>query len=347
MYLVNKLFSHAFDEIYLQLMNKKTCHYKKQPDMIDDKVFSIDEFYESYKKYFDKPWEFYRDFKENGDLNFREGVHFYQKYNYKSTYNFKSCLFDSPIKTEWPENDLVPFKWFTDDKKRSKTLILFSPGGWRPNYKVEEFFCNHLFSNGIDAGLLTCPYHIERTPNTSEYSGEYFISANVFWTIFNFRHYVAEIRRVIQHMRNHYEYIGIVGMSSGGFYAGIASDCEQLDFLFPFISGCKLGSITFNGKITKYVRKDLESVGIDEDALNKAWSISDQLILGKHTKAKYIKSYISLFDIIVPTEYQYLLWEAYGKPDKLELEIGHNSSFFMLKKVANDIINIVKERTTE
>ena len=39
--------------------------------------------------------------------------------------------------------------------------------------------CLRLMSRGIDVGLMTTPYHLARTPPGS-YSGEYFISSNLF-----------------------------------------------------------------------------------------------------------------------------------------------------------------------
>lgn len=345
MSILKKIFSNALENYLLAIKNDKTCSYRPYPDTFDGKLFTIDEFNKTYQKFFDDPGGFYIDNKETSPLNFRKGEHFNKKQSYQSKFNPQSYLFDAPIKTIWPENNLIPFKWFTNDKKRSNTILLFAPGGWRPNYKAEELFCNKLYEGGIDAGLMTVPYQIERTPSLANYSGEYFISGNVFFTIENFRVFVAEIRRMVQYLKQHYQYVGLIGMSSGGFYTGITADIEEIDFLFPYITGCKLGSITFNGKITKFAKKHLLENSIDEDALNKAWSISDQLNLGKHLKAKYVKHYIALYDLIVPTEYQFLLWEVYGKQAKLELETGHTTSYFMFDKITKDIIDFVKERT--
>ena len=139
--------------------------------------------------------------------------------------------------------------------------------------------CRSWAARGIDAGLMTKPYHQARAPEGS-FSGEYFISANLFWTIANFRQCVAEIRAVLRHMRPRYEAIGLFGMSSGGFQAGLAATCEPVDFHFPFITGCQLGSITWHGLITQYVRHDLERKGVTEDALNKVWSITDLEVAG-------------------------------------------------------------------
>jgi hypothetical protein len=139
---------------------------------------------------------------------------------------------------------------------------------------------------------MTKPYHQARAPEGS-FSGEYFISANLFWTIANFRQCVSEIRAVLRHMRPRYETIGLFGMSSGGFQAGLAATCEPVDFHFPFITGCQLGSITWHGLITQYVRRDLERKGVDEASLNRVWSITDLDVVGRFSQARHVRHSIA------------------------------------------------------
>src|SRR5262249_21419028 len=144
-------------------------------------------------------------------------------------------LFDSPILTDYPENNHVPFKWFRGSQRQRSTILLFAPGWGRHSQNFEENMCARLVHHGIDAGLLTKPFHQQRTPAGAR-SGEYFISSNLFWTIANFRQFTAEIRLLVQYMRRRYDYVGLIGLSSGGFQAGLASDCEDVDFLFPVMT---------------------------------------------------------------------------------------------------------------
>ncbi|MBI9033812.1 MAG: alpha/beta hydrolase family protein [Bacteroidales bacterium] len=342
--IIRRMLSHGFDNIYLNLTNNKTCNKILEHDLFDGNPFTIDEFQNHIQEGFDKPELFYSDYDHLSKMNLREGYHF-QATDMKDSekYGYTPMVFDPPIITDFPSNNIVPFKWFHNPKQKSKVLLLFSPGWARPNLNIEKRFCNRLLKNGIDAGLLTKPYHQERTPQGS-YSGEYFYSGNVFWTGMNFRQYVSEIRLIIQSLRKEYDYIGIIGMSSGGFQAALAACTEKIDFYFPFITGAQLGSIAWNGKLSKYMRADLEKKGINEEDLNKAWSIGDQLYLAKHCKAKHIKQYISKYDEIIRTEYQEKLWKAYGQPERMNLNCAHNSIIFAMNKVNKDIVEFVKER---
>lgn len=336
---VSKISSIIFEDLYCILNKEKPCSKILEYDLFDGKEYTIDKFYDKYRIYFDKPCEFYKDYRYNVSINLRDSIH--PKEKRLSKVPTRMMLFDSPIKTEWEETNLVPFKWFSDERMRSPIILLFAPGWGRKSQSFEEQMCYRLQRRGIDAGLMTVPYQHARTPAGS-YTGEYFISANIFWTIANFRHFVSEIRLLIQYMRNHYKYVGLIGWSSGGFQTALASNCEEVEFLFSCATGCQLGSITWHGLITQLLRKSLETKGINEDSLNKVWSITDEINLAKHCKAKYRKNYITLYDKVIPPECQFKLWDVLGKPDKTELHCSHSSSYFVVNTVIDDMARFVR-----
>jgi len=217
------------------------------------------------------------------------------------------------------------------------------PGWSRPDLKAEENICRQLLANDIDTCLVTKPFHQERTV-VNTYSGELFISGNIFLTVMNFRQLVAELRFLIQQFRKKYKYICLMGMSSGGIQAALAANTEEVDFYFPIITGAKLGSIAWNGKLTKFVKQDIIKKGLSEEQLNKAWAIADQYYLGSNCKAKHIKQFISLYDEIVPSKFQFLLWEIYNKPSLYQMHCGHVSVFFYFNRIVQEITNFISER---
>ncbi|MBV9962459.1 MAG: alpha/beta hydrolase family protein, partial [Parafilimonas sp.] len=247
--------------------------------------------------------------------------------------------YPSPAVTNWNENKTAYFKLFSKNNN-ADTLILFAPGWARKNLDAESKFCQQLLRNGIDSCLLVKPFHQERTP-ANLYSGELFISAHIFLTIMNFRQFAAEIRFLINHFRKQYKRIGVIGMSSGGFQAALALDVEPVDFYFPIITAAKLGTLTWQSIFTKYIKEALIKKGINEEQLNKAWAITDQVYLGHNCKAKYIKQFISLYDEAVATKYQYLLNDIYNNPDVVEMKCAHNSVIFYFDKITKEIIKTV------
>ena len=337
---LQEIYTRIFDRIYLGLSKEKTCSVHLEHDLFDGKEYSIDDFHKKSMVFYDRPCEFYTLFGHDTIPNLRLGLHPKQRRVY--FHPRYMMLYDSPVQTAWPETNLAPFKWYTGKNQRSNVMILFCPGWGRRDQSVEEKICSRLQRrHGIDAGLMTVPYQQARTP-AGAYTGEYFISSNIFWTIANFRHFVAEIRLLIRYMRAHYDYVGLVGMSSGGFQSLLASNCEDVDFLFPYLTGCQLADITWEGALTTAIRRDLMQRNVSKSDLEKVWSITDEAVLAPHCRAVHRKQYISLYDIVVPTKYQYALWERLGMPAKLELQCGHHSTVFTLSTVADDMAQLIR-----
>lgn len=340
MELAQRILARTFDRVYHAIKPRRPSTTLLANDTFDGKVYGIDAFYEATEVFFDEPCAFYQSFGTPSTLNLRDGVHPNQRGLH---FPARAMVYDSPITTPWAENNLAPFRWFTRKSAPSKVLLLFVPGWGRTNQGIEELMCAQLCGKGIDVGLVTKPYHQARTPQGA-YSGEYFISANIFWTVANFRQLVAELRLLVQFMRSHYEYIGLFGMSSGGFQSCLTANCETVDFLFPFMSGSPCGSIVWNGIATQEIRQELVEKGVGETDLNRAWSIIDPGVLAHNCRAKHLKHYITRYDELVATQYQYNLWEALGRAEKLELPAAHYSGGLMALKVVSDVADFVHQR---
>lgn len=340
----SKAFAQGFDLLYKSLATQeKTCDLILEKDFFEGRLFTTDEFYTYTKPYFDKPQEFYQTFKDVNSLNLRSGIHPAQ-HNWKAyKHNAKAMLFDTPLESEYEVNNLVPFRWFSDDHKKSDTIILFVPGWARESQGFEEKMCVHLQQLGVDAGLVTKPFHQARTP-TGAKSGEYFISGNLFWTVRNFQQLVAELRLLIRYMKHHYRHIGLFGMSSGGFQSCLASNCEEVDFLFCFMTGCNLWDVTWNGLLTRHIKRDVIAKGLGEEDVRKVWSICDEGVLGHNSKAKFRKHYITLYDQVVEPENQFALWKALGKNRKMELPAAHYSGALVARKVIADVAASIREK---
>ncbi len=323
------------DRWYDHFTIKRKCSVSLADDLFDNRQFSIDEFYNNVQPFFNKPELLYTTLTaptENDIIRLPTHIQSETTFSYPS-----------PATTNWQENNTAFFKLFSNNNANN-TLLLFAPGWARNNLNAESTICRQLLKNGIDSCLLIKPFHQERTP-PDLYSGELFISPHIFLTIMNFRQFVAEIRFLINYFRKQYKYIGIIGMSSGGFQAGLTLDVEPVDFYFPIITGARLGTLTWQSIFTQYIRQSFIQRGIDEAQLNKAWAITDQYYLGHNCKAKYIKQFISLYDEAVPTKFQFLLNDIYNNPDKVEMKCAHLSVIFYFDRITKEIIKSIKDKT--
>lgn len=323
------------ENTYRLLSPIKPCSLLLENDLFDGIAYTPASFYEYSKQFFNNPEAYY---KHSNPPNYSSIVELPR--NNKS---YSQYIFPSPFFSAWEENNTACFNYFSGTEK-SDTILVFIPGWARTNLQAESAFCSSLLKHGIDSCLFVKPFHQQRTPK-GFYSGEMFISGNIFLTAMNFRQCVAEIIYLIGYFKSRYKKVGLIGMSSGGFQCGLAANAEIVDFYFPIITGATLGSITWQGKLTKHVKKDMIKKGITEQELNNAWAISDQLNLAHNCKALHIKQFISLYDDVIPTKYQYLLWELYHKPELSLFHCAHAGIFFWFKKIASEISSFIKLHT--
>ena len=325
---VYKFGSVLLEDIYRIFSPIKPCSVILEEKSFDGVEHSLSSFYDYSTQFFDKPELF---FKQNIPENF-DSIKRVQGNHHQ---NFSSYSFPSPYQTEWQSNNTAYFDYFSG-KNNADTILLFAPGWARENLNAEKTICNNLLKHGIDSCLLVKPFHQQRTPD-GFFSGELFISGNIFLTVMNFRQFVAEIVFLINYFKPQYKKIGLIGMSSGGFQCGLAADVQEVDFYFPIITGSSLGSITWNGKMSRFVKKSIIKKGITETELTRAWAISDQYYLGQNCKAKHIKQFISLYDEVVPTKYQFQLWEIYKKPDLTLMHCAHTGIYFYFNRIVSEI----------
>ncbi len=323
------------DRTYRFLTPDKKCSLQLDPDYFDGIKYTPTSFFDFSRQYFDQP-----------ELLFNKGLPPDEKEISKlplsSTNVFSLWCYKSPFQTTWEENNTAYYHKFTNEAKPD-TILLFAPGWARPNLRAEKGFCNRLLKNGIDSCLLVKPLHQQRTPK-GFYSGELFISGNIFLTIMNFRQFISELQFLVTYFKKEYKYVGLIGMSSGGFQCGLVADIQEIDFYFPIITGASIGSIIWEGKLTRFIKQDIQKKGIDENNLNKVWGIFDQLNLGHNCKAKHIKQFISLYDEVVPTKYQYKLWEIYNKPEMTKMKCAHSSVYFYFDRIANEIAEFIARK---
>ena len=320
--------SRAFDETVEFFSQRKYCRKHRDPDLFDGNAYTIDDWYAMTSAFFDRPWEFYIEGTPPAD-GLGEALP-----EVRAGEPFTRYEFVTPITSGDPANDRVPFKWYRSPAHR--TLLLFAPGWARPTQAIEENFCARMLRGGVDVGLLTVPYHQARAPEGS-YSGEYFISSNLFWTVANFRQFVAEIKWLLRTMRPLYDRVGVVGMSSGGFQTNLATLGNEVDFCIGIMTGCILEDIAFESILTNYVRKDLIARGADRAALARAWAIADMAVVGGSLRAKRIKQFVTHYDPIIPVHTQEALWDVYGRPERRELLTSHYGIFPYLDSMAGDI----------
>jgi hypothetical protein len=134
--------------------------------------------------------------------------------------------FTSPVRTPYPENDLVNARWYPAPPEKQagkpKQAIIVMPQ-WNADAFSHNVLCALFNRFGISALRLSKPYHDIRRPAELERS-DYAVSSNLGRTIAACRQAVVDIRACIDWLEQQgYEQFGVLGTSLGSCYAFIAA----------------------------------------------------------------------------------------------------------------------------
>ena len=184
--------------------------------------------------------------------------------------------FTSPVRTPYPENDLVNARWYPapEDRMRGKprrAMIVM------PQWNADAFSHNSLcllFNRfGISALRLSKPFHDVRRPAEIERS-DYAVSSNIGRTIAAARQAVVDVRCCLDWLESQgYEQFGILGTSLGSCYAFIASahDARLRVNAFNHAS-MAFGDVVWTGQSTRHIRTGFEQAGLTQEQLYRLWS---------------------------------------------------------------------------
>jgi len=152
--------------------------------------------------------------------------------------------FTSPMRTRYPENDIVNARWYPASPERQagkpKQAIIVMPQ-WNADAFSHNALCTLFNRFGISALRLSKPYHDIRRPAELERS-DYAVSSNVGRTIAACRQAVIDIRCCIDWLESQgYEHFGVLGTSLGSCYAFIAAAFDP-----------RIQSVTLDGMLASY-----------------------------------------------------------------------------------------------
>jgi hypothetical protein len=184
--------------------------------------------------------------------------------------------FTSPVRTPYPENDLVNARWYPAPSEKMqgkpKQAIIVMPQ-WNADAFSHNALCALFNRFGISALRLSKPYHDIRRPAELERS-DYAVSSNIGRTIAACRQAVVDIRCCIDWLEEQgYEQFGILGTSLGSCYAFIASAHDERLRVNAFNHASKdYGDVVWTGQSTRHIRQAFEDAGMSQERLRDLWS---------------------------------------------------------------------------
>jgi len=175
--------------------------------------------------------------------------------------------FTSPVRTPYPENNLVNARWFP---ARGRRAVILLPH-WNADAVAYNSLCRVMNMLGIAVLRLSMPYHDIRMPAEIT-RADYAVSANIGRTLDAVRQGVVDIRSCLDWLETQgYTEFGIVGTSLGSCYAFIAAAHEPRLRVAAFNhASTYVADVVWHGQSTRHIRQGIEQQ-IDLDRLRQAW----------------------------------------------------------------------------
>src|ERR1700719_1713137 len=176
--------------------------------------------------------------------------------------------FTSPVRTPFPENNLVNARWFP---ARGKRAIVLLPH-WNSDAIAYNSLCGVLNLLGISVLRLSMPYHDIRTP-PEILRADYAVSANIGRTLDACRQAVIDVRCSLDWLESQgYSRLGILGTSLGSCYAFLAAAHDSRIQVAAFNhASTYVADVVWHGQSTRHIRQGLE-LQIDLERLRVLWS---------------------------------------------------------------------------
>ena len=184
--------------------------------------------------------------------------------------------FTSPVRTPYPENDLVNARWYPAPQERMRgkprQAMIVMPQ-WNADAFSHNILCSLFNRFGIAALRLSKPFHDIRRPAEIERS-DYAVSSNIGRTIGAGRQAVVDVRCCLDWLESQgYEQFGILGTSLGSCYAFIASahDARLRVNAFNHAS-MAFGDVVWTGQSTRHIRTAFAQAGMTPERIYRLYS---------------------------------------------------------------------------
>ncbi len=207
------------------------------------------------------------------ELNTRAIASSEQFFGYQVPSNFHLegdwLKFESPVRTPYPENNVVHARWFPARNLNRKAVVVLPH--WNSKLPQHNSLCSGLQRLNISTLRLSLPYHDARMP-ASLGRADFAVSSNICRTIDATRQAVIDSRACLDWLEQQgFTDLGIVGTSLGSCYAFLAAahDSRLRVNVFNHCS-TYFADPVWEGLSTRHIRESLEGE-IDLETLRKLW----------------------------------------------------------------------------
>lgn len=242
-------------------------------------------------------------------------------------------------------NSIFHYNICTDEEKDIRVILIH---GWRSDKlnRLENVFLDSFIEKKYDVYSYILPFHMERCPDTSLYSGEYFFSANVNRTLKSVQQAISDIRALISYIKEKRKgKIIVIGLSLGGLISNLLCEVEEdIDILISLFYANDLSFTAFETTAGKFIKEDFIKNNFDRNILRKSWSIINPSLGKPIIDLNKILLISGTYDKYVLSEDTDKLWDKWHKPKRYIYNCGHSGVVICKNTIKNDVLKFINER---
>jgi len=261
-------------------------------------------------------------------------------------YRLQEISFQSPVKTDCPENNTAYALHHIPTRRRKGVAVLVLHGWGAREARYERGVCVRLARHGFDSCLVSLPYHMKRAPRGTS-SGSYFFSTKLERSGHAFHQAIIDSRCLGDIMVEEGFRLGCFGMSMGAIVLNLLMGVdERFKAGVSILGGGNINRMIWQGMMGRGIVRFLRTKGItkrdfyevleDYNAFLEEtrrtgeipepkweWYLLDPLTYAHRNNPRRVLMFNGFFDLIIPRASVIELHRALGNPELVWLPTEH------------------------
>ncbi|HJK96804.1 MAG TPA: hypothetical protein RMF84_06260 [Polyangiaceae bacterium LLY-WYZ-14_1] len=223
-------------------------------------------------------------------------------------------------------------------------MVIMFHGGFAPSFAAERLVARPFLTAGIDVVALCLPYHMNRAPEDSSYSGQYLLSGDVPRLVRGFAQAPQDAVALTLGLRNEgYARVFAGGISLGGNVAAQLATLVELDFLYMLIPAVDPFETLWNTPIGAGIVRAAHAHGFSDETVEAAMGLITPRLLGPpKVQPGRMRIVLGRHDLLCPPEPIDALARAWSAEDIERLPCGHRSLALHLAGVRRRLVETAR-----
>lgn len=225
------------------------------------------------------------------------------------------------------------------------SAVVLLHGAFAPSFAVEAFLAGPVVEGGASMFALALPFHMDRAPGESRYSGQYLFSGDIPRLYRGVLQAAADVVALVSALRNSgCRSIALVGMSLGGGVAALSATLTPVDSLFLIMPVVDIYATIIGAPLARTIRRDAEEAGFTRSEIERAAHCITPGRLGAPLcDPNRVRVHYALYDRQVPAGVVELLLHSWEVTGAVAHRRGHRTMGFSLLSIRRDLASFLLE----